>query len=131
MGKRKFRLARHRKNEERLKHRLVVSIQRKNICVHHSSLSITTSQLDTPVDPSPLTYTVSVPLKVISEDVVQTLDCLAKRVNLLKPFPSWTVTDQGVLIFSKIHFVASQSPKTISYCVAINQELHWSLSIQN
>ena len=75
-----------------------------------------------------LTY---VTLIVISEGVVQTLDALATRLRLLNPFPSWTVADQGVLIISKMHFVVTQSPKVFSYCVSINQELQWSLSIQN
>ena len=30
-----------------------------------------------------------------------------------------------------MHFVVTQSPKVFSYCVSINQELQWSLSIQN
>ena len=129
MGRRKFRLGIHRKNEERAKHFFIVSIQRTDVVVHVSTLAVTTSELETPVDPSPLTC--SVPLIVISEGVVQTLDALATRLRLLNPFPSWTVADQGVLIISKMHFVVTQSPKVFSYCVSINQELQWSLSIQN
>eukprot|EP00731_Ephydatia_muelleri_P009301 Em0004g1639a len=129
MGRRKFRLGIHRKNEERAKHSFIVSIQRTDVVVHVSTLAVTTSELETPVDPSPLTC--SVPLIVISEGVVQTLDALATRLRLLNPFPSWTVADQGVLIISKMHFVVTQSPKVFSYCVSINQELQWSLSIQN
>ena len=68
---------------------------------------------------------------MISEGVVQTLDTLATRVRLLNPFPSWTVADQGVLIISEMHLAVTQSPKVCSYCVSINQELQWSLSIQN
>ena len=105
-----------------------MSIQRTDVVVHVSTLAVTTSELETPVDPSPLTG--SVPLIVIS-GVVQTLDALAIRLRLLNPFPSWTVADQGVLIISKMHFVVTQSPKVFSYCVSINQELQWSLSIQN
>ena len=129
MGRRKFRLGIHRKNEERAKHTFIVSIQRTDVVVHVSTLAVTTSELETPVDPSPLTC--SVPLIVISEGVVQTLDALATRLRLLNPFTSWTVADQGVLIISKMHFVVTQSPKVFSYCVSINQELQWSLSIQN
>ena len=68
MGGRKFRLAPHLKNEERSKKSaLVVSIKRENISVHVSSVTITPSQLETTVDPQPLTCTVSVPLQVLSD----------------------------------------------------------------
>eukprot|EP00731_Ephydatia_muelleri_P002930 Em0001g2930a len=116
MGRRKFRLGIHRKNEERAKHSFIVSIQRTDVVVHVSTLAVTTSELETPVDPSPLTC--SVPLIVISEGVVQTLDALATRLRLLNPFTSWTVADQGVLIISKMHFVVTQSPKVFSYCLS-------------
>ena len=119
----------HRKKEEREKHSLIVSIQRTDVFVHVSTPAVTTSQLETPVDPSPLTC--SVPLSVISKGVVQTLDTLATRLRLLNPFPSWTVADQDVLIISKMHFAVTQSPKVFSYCVSTNQELEWSLSILN
>ena len=55
MGRRKFRLGIHRKNEERAKHSFIVSIQRTDVVVHVSTLAVTTSELETPVDPSPLT----------------------------------------------------------------------------
>ena len=122
MGRRKFRLGIHRKNEERAKHSFIVSIQRTDVVVHVSTLAITTSELETPVDPSPLTC--SVPLIVISR-------CSCYMAPFAKSFTSWTVADQGVLIISKMHFVVTQSPKVFSYCVSINQELQWSLSIQN
>ena len=64
----------HRKNEELAKHSLIVSIQCTDVVFHVSTLAITTSQLETPVDPSPLTC--SVPMSVISEGVVQTRDTL-------------------------------------------------------
>ena len=64
MGKRKFKLGR---TKERVKHSLIVSIERKNVSVH---VAITRYQLEARVDPSPSTCTVSVP--VISEGVVQT-----------------------------------------------------------
>ena len=67
MGKRKFKLGR---TKERAKHSLIVSIERKNVSVHVSSLTITRSQIEARVDPSQSTCTVSVP--VISEGVVQT-----------------------------------------------------------
>ena len=67
MGKRKFKLGR---TKERAKHSFIVSIERKNVSVHVSSIAITRYQLEARVDPSPSTCTVSVP--VISEGVVQT-----------------------------------------------------------
>ena len=67
MGKRKFKLGR---TNERAKHSFIVSIERKNVSVHVSSIAITRYQLEARVDPSPSTCTVSVP--VISEGVVQT-----------------------------------------------------------
>lgn len=130
MGGRKFRLAPHLKNEERLKKSaLVVSIKRENISVHVSSVTITPSQLETTVDPQPLTCTVSVPLQVLSDGVVETLDRLAALLQLLNPFSSWTVADHGVLVISRLRFFFGL--KAISYCLTIDQELQWSLCIQN
>ena len=121
MGGRKFRLAPHLKNEERSKKSaLVVSIKRENISVHVSSVTITPSQLETTVDPQPLTCTVSVPLQVLSDDVVETLDRLAALLQLLNPFSSWTVADHGVLVLVKQSFMWSRyhtlrlSPRYIS-----------------
>ena len=78
MGKIKFKLGR---TKERAKHSLIVSIERKNVSVHVSSLAITRYQLKARVEPLPSTCTVSVP--VISEGV---------RTS------NWTVADQLVLI---------------------------------
>ena len=90
MGRRKFRLGIHRKNEERAKHSFIVSIQRTDVVVHVSTLAVTTSELETPVDPSPLTC--SVPLIVISEGVVQTLDCSCYTAPFAKSF---SILDSG------------------------------------
>lgn len=109
MGGRKFRLEPHLKNEERLKKSaLVVSIKRENISVHVSSVTITPSQLETTVDPQPLTCTVSVPLQVLSDGVVETLDRLAALLQLLIPFSSWTVADHGVLVISRLRYLVSK-----------------------
>ena len=119
MGGRKFRLAPHLKNEERSKKSaLVVSIKRENISVHVSSVTITPSQLETTVDPQPLTCTVSVPLQVLSDGVVETLDRHAALLHLLNPFSSWTVADHGVLVISRLRFFGL---KAISYCLTIDQ----------
>ena len=129
MGGRKFRLAPHLKNEERSKKSaLVASITRENISVHVSSVTITPSQLETTVDPQPLTCTVSIPLQVLSDGVVETLDRLAALLQLLNPFSPWTVADHGVLVISRLR---SFGLKAISYCLTIDQELQWSLCIQN
>ena len=74
MGKKKIKLGRTKK---RAKHSLIVSIARKNVSVHVSSLAITRSQLEATVDPSPSTCTV------------------------------WTVADQFVLLmFNGLHVLS-------------------------
>ena len=57
-----------------------------------------------------------------------TLDRLAALLQLLNPFSSWTVADHGVLVISRLRFFGL---KAISYCLTIDQELQWSLCIQN
>ena len=94
------------KDEERSKKSaLVVSIKRENISVHVSSVTITPSQLETTVDPQPLTCTVSVPLQVLSDGVVETLDRIAALLQLLNPFSCWTVADHGVLVISRLRLI--------------------------
>ena len=51
-----------------------------------------------------MTCTVSVPLQVLSDGVVEALDRLAALLQLLNPFSSWTVADHGVLVISRLRF---------------------------
>lgn len=84
MGKRKFRLGQHRKNEERVQRCLIVSVPRESVSISVSpSLTVTL--------PPPLACPVSIPLAVISECVVSSLERLASNLSLLNPFPAWTV----------------------------------------
>ena len=63
-----------------------------------------------------MTCTVSVPLQVLSDGVVETLDRLAALLQLLNPFSSWTVADHGVLVISRLRFFGF---KAISNCPLI------------
>ena len=127
MGKRKFRLGQHLKNEERVQQRsLIVSVPRESVGISvSSSLTITL--------PPPLTCPVSIPLLVILECVVSSLERLASNLSLLNPFPAWTVASKYpslVLCKFQIHGSGNVN-RTLNYCVSIDQKLNWSLSLQN
>ncbi|KAL5471612.1 hypothetical protein EMCRGX_G029743 [Ephydatia muelleri] len=129
MGKRKFRLEQHRKNEERVQRSLIVSVPREMVDISvSSSLTITL--------PSPSACPVSIPLAVISECVVPSLERLTCNLSLLNPFPAWTVVSRYpslVLLKFQIHGsgISVNVNRTINYCVSIHQELNWSFSLQN
>ena len=83
----------HLKNEERVQRSLIVSVPRESVGISvSSSLTITL--------PPPLTWTggagcpVSIPLLVILECVVSSLERLANNLSLLNPFPAWTVASK-------------------------------------
>ena len=92
MGKRKFRLGgQHLKNEECVQRSLIVSVPRESVGISvSSSLTITL--------PPPLTWRagcpVSIPLLVILECVVSSLERLASNLSLLNPFPAWAVASK-------------------------------------
>ena len=82
MGKRRFRLGQYRKNEERVQRCLIVSVPRESVSISVSpSLTVTL--------PPPLACPVSIPLAVISECVVSSLEHLASNLSLLNPFPAY------------------------------------------
>ena len=140
MGKRKFRLGQHQKNEERVGRCLIVSVPRESVSVSVTPfLNISVPPTLTPALPlpPPLAFPISVPLAVTSECIVPSLECLVCNLSLLNLFPAtWTIASKDPsLVLCKFQFHGCGTTinvnRTVIYCVSIDQKLNWSLSLQN
>ena len=82
-----------------------------------------------------LVCTVSLPLSVIYEAVVQSVERLEHFIRLFKLFPSWSISFPGPpLIITKLqvlHLLHLHHPATVVFSLSITSEFGWSISIQN
>ena len=121
MGGRKFRLGRHRKNEER-KRRIEKEERREK----HTTLI--------PRETVVPSLTVSLPLASYLDGHVQSLECLYARLSNSLP-SSWTVASTTPLTLCKLrvqpHVGTQGSHVDITTTITIMSNLEWALSVMN
>ena len=120
MGRRKFRLSVHRKNEERKKQ------QRHN--------------LKKPAGDTPLTVTIprnlisisafkiSIPVSAYRNGHVSSVDQLHSRLRALSLPKSWIVASTTPLVLSRVRVQPQTTKAVILFSVTIDDQLRWSLS---
>ena len=136
MGKRKFRLGQHQKNEERVERCLIVSVPRESVSVSVTPfLNISVPPTLTPALPlpPPLAFPISIPLAVTSECIVSSIPRMScMQSQLLNLFPAaWTIASKDPsLVLCKFQFHGCGTTinvnRTVIYCVSIDQKLNWS-----
>ena len=137
MGRRKFRLSVHRKNEERRK--AAPALRRVSVpsdlitAVPVGSMTIQSSKADLhPVvenqrmeDTGP--FLVSFPLSVFMLSEVHTLDVLLSRLKMTTLPSMWVILDGLPLFICRMH--STQLQPTVLMSVKVTAELQWSATV--
>ena len=140
MGKRKFRLGQHQKNEEHVGRCLIVSVPRESVSVSVTpflNISVPPTLYSRSTSTATAGFPICIPLVVTSECIVPSLECLVCNLSLLNLFPAaWTIASKDPsLVLCKFQFQGCGTTinvnRTVIYCVSIDQKLNWSLSLLN
>ena len=125
MGRRKFRLSTHRKNEERRR-------QKKEVDSHmDKELSLVVSIPRYLVTVQVPALTVSLPLSLYRDGLVTSVISLQIRLKSLSLPESWILASSHPLVLSKLRVLPEASQAQILFTLSISAELKWSLCVLN
>ena len=121
MGKRKFRLSVHRKNEERKRQQkkteettaesaLVVSIPRHLVTIS--------------------AFEISIPVSAYQDGPVISVDQLCSRLTSIPLLKSWVISSTKPLILSKVRVNTRTMNSDILFTISIDAGMKWSLFLQ-
>ncbi|XP_065894386.1 uncharacterized protein [Dysidea avara] len=118
MGGRKFRLAVHRKNEERKK--------RQKKC---DAIMVQETNEDTTASVSALTCPISLSLAAFTSAHVQSLSQLSRRVKaLISKYSTWNITAEDPLIICKLVIQGEEATAVaVIATIVVSSDFHWTL----
>ena len=118
MGGRKFRLAVHRKNEERKK--------RQKKC---DAIMVQETNEDTTASVSALTCPISLSLAAFTSAHVQSLSQLSRHVKaLISKYSTWNITAEDPLIISKLVIQGEEATEVaVIATIVVSSDFHWTL----
>ena len=133
MGGRKFRLERHRKNEELKRRREEEMMRRKeDMEQNEEPMSLVLSISRDVVLVAPPHLTVLLPLTAYRDGTVQSLELLCERLSASLP-PTWTVacTEPLALCRLRVQLGGEKPHVDVGTSIIINTDLGWTLSVVN
>ncbi len=122
MGRRKFRLSVHRKNEERKEYTVVslpVSIDLSNVTV--LEVSIPRSLVSVPY------LNVSLPLHSYTGGSPPTVRCLQDRLGTIGLPPHWSTFDSPAFEQLTLCKLQQQQPALVTFTLSIRESFRWDL----
>ena len=126
MGRRKFRLSVHRKNEERIK-QWKKNLKNLKQTVEGPSLVVTIPRNLITIS----AFKISFPVSMFRDGAISSVDQLHSRLTSLSLPKSWMFASVKPLVLSKVRVKPQTTQADVLFSLTIDDRLEWSLFLQN